>query len=182
MYKISYIGDGAQCEFAFAFPIFQPADVRTAIDSEIISDLEYNVFANPDLTGGNLVFAVAPASGTQVDVFRKIRLQRFIDYQPTAKIDPEQLNSDFNFLLEAFRDMEYIDIDLAQWKNIHDNILSMIQYTHDAISDKMSGGGVLGIYNNLISVLSNALPNLINDYGSITEPAPNENTDNYGSL
>jgi hypothetical protein len=182
MHKISFIGNGSQCEFAFAFPIFQPADVRAAINEEVVPNNGYNVFANADLIGGNVVFANPPATDAKIDIFRKIKLDRFIDYQPAAKIDPEKLNADFNFLLEAFRDMEYVDIDLAEWKNVHDNILTIIQQTHDLITDKLSGGGALGVYNNLVSVLSNALPLLINDYGSIAEPAPNENADDYGSL
>ena len=72
--------------------------------------------------------------------------------------------------------------DLSQWTNIHETVLNQINYVLETIQNKLSGGAVLGLYNNLVSVLSNALPNLINDYGSITEEAPNENSDDYGSL
>ena len=61
-------------------------------------------------------------------------------------------------------------------------MLNKIDYTLDVISDKLSGGSVLGLYYNLLNVLDNALPNLINDYGSVTEEADNENSDDYGSL
>ena len=57
-----------------------------------------------------------------------------------------------------------------------------MNYVLQTIEDKLSGGAVLGLYNNLLSVLNNALPNLINDYGSVTEEAPNENNDDYGSV
>ena len=57
-----------------------------------------------------------------------------------------------------------------------------MEYTNRVIEDKLSGGAVLGLYRNLLSVLSNALPVLINDYGLITEMAPNENNDDYGIL
>ncbi len=57
-----------------------------------------------------------------------------------------------------------------------------IDYTHAVIQDKLSGGAVLGLYRNLLGVLENALPKLINDYGYITESAPNENADDYGVL
>ena len=69
-----------------------------------------------------------------------------------------------------------------QETNIHDDIKSLIEYTHNVIADKLSGGAVLGLYRNLLGVLENALPNLINDYGSITDAAPNENIDDYGIL
>jgi hypothetical protein len=57
-----------------------------------------------------------------------------------------------------------------------------MEYTLSVIKDKMSGGTVLGLYRNLVSVLQNALPKLINDYGLITDAAPNENRDDYGIL
>ena len=115
-------------------------------------------------------------------IFRKISLSRTIDYQPTHRIDPEDLNSDFNFLLSAFQDLHSVNADLVEWTNIHDDIKSLIDYTHNVISDKLGGGAVLGLYRNLLGVLENAMPTLINDYGSITDPAPNENRDDYGVL
>ena len=92
------------------------------------------------------------------------------------------MNSDFNFLLAAFQDLRAVDVDLSTWKNTHDNVVSFLNYTLNVVQDKLSGGGVLGLYNNLVSVLAGALPELITDYGSITEPAPSENNDDYGVL
>lgn len=183
MYKISYIADGQTTEFAFSFPFFQPADVHVALnDSVSPSGVNYTVLPNEDFSGGNVVFDIAPAESIRVDIFRKISLSRTIDYQPTRRIDPEDLNTDFNFLLSAFQDLRAIDIDLSEWSNIHDNIKSLIEYTYSVIQDKIGGGGVMGLYRNLLAVLNNALPDLINDYGYITESAPNENRDDYGIL
>lgn len=183
MYKISYTADGTTTEFAFAFPFFQTADIHVAINNNINeTGPAYTVIPNADFTGGNVVFDVAPDADTKIDIFRQISLSRTIDYQPTQKIDPENLNADFNFLLSAFRDLHSVDIDLAQWVNRHDDIKSLIDYTHAVIKDKLSGGAVLGLYRNLLSVLENALPNLINDYGYVTDGAPNENADDYGVL
>ncbi len=78
--------------------------------------------------------------------------------------------------------MRRTDIDIATWQNTHDNVKAFLEYTNNLVQDKLSGGGVLGIYNNLVSVLAGALPQLINDYGYITDPAPNENRDDYGIL
>jgi hypothetical protein len=183
MYKISYVADGTTTEFAFAFPFFQNADVRVAIN-DIICAPEHNfaIMPNEDFTGGNIVFDLAPVADTKIDIFRQISLSRIIDYQPTKKIDPEDLNSDFNFLLSAFQDLRQIDIDTLEWQNRHDDIKNLMEYTHQVIEDKLSGGSVLGLYRNLLCVLSNALPVLINDYGLITETAPNENNDDYGIL
>ncbi|MBR5904099.1 MAG: hypothetical protein IKZ49_01030 [Alphaproteobacteria bacterium] len=182
MYKISYIGDGDETEFVFAFPFFQEADVKVAIDNVVLSEEEYDVNPDDDFNGGLVVFNTPPDDGAVIDIFRQISLNRIIDYQPTAKIDPEDLNSDFNFLVAAFQDLRNIDIDLSQWANIHDTLLSKVNYTLSLIEDKMSGGAVLGLYNNLLNVLNGALPLLINDYGSVTESAGYENNDDYGSI
>ena len=181
MYKVSYTGDGQTTEFVFAFPFFQVADVHIAIDEIEISS-GFSVVPNDNFTGGRVVFTQAPSANSQIDIFRQISLSRIIDYQPTAKIDPEDLNSDFNFLLAAFQDLRAVDVDLSEWANTHDNVVNFLNYTLGVIEDKLSGGSVLGLYNNLVSVLASALPVLINDYGSITEPAPGENNDDYGVL
>lgn len=182
MYKISYVTDGQTTEFSFAFPFFQTADIHIALNDVLVDDIPYSVVPNEDYSGGNIVFETAPGADMRLDIFRKISLSRTIDYQPTAKIDPENLNSDFNFLLAAFQDLRAVDIDLSEWTNKHDNIKTLIDYTHQVISDKLSGGAVLGLYNNLLSVLDGALPKLINDYGYVTELAPNETRDDYGIL
>lgn len=182
MYKISYIGDGENTEFVFSFPFFQESDVKVSIDNEILNDTQYDVNPNDDFSGGLVVFGTAPQSGKTIDIFRQIDLSRVIDYQPTAKIDPEDLNSDFNFLVAALQDIRNIDINLAEWSNIHDTILNKIDYAISTIEDKLSGGAVLGLYYNLVSVLNDALPQLINDYGSVAETADNVNNDDYGSI
>lgn len=181
MYKISYVADGATTEFDFSFPFFQVADVHVAIN-ECASGLNYTVIPNEDFSGGRIIFDMAPDADDKIDIFRKISLSRIIDYQPTKKIYPEDLNADFNFLLSAFQDLNDIDVDLSEWQNTHDNIKSLIDYTLRVIEDKLSGGAVMGLYRNLLGVLENALPKLINDYGSVTEIAPNETRDDYGIL
>ena len=166
MYKISYTGDGATTEFPFAFSFFQNADVHVAIDEVLQSDASgiYSVVPNDDFSGGTIVFQTAPAA------------------RATMPIDVAALNADFNFLLEAFRDLRTVDVDLTQWANTFDNVKSFLDYNLRVIQDKLSGGGVMGLYNNLVSVLDGALPKLINDYGLITDVAPNENRDDYGIL
>lgn len=182
MYKISYTGDGVTCEYLFAFPFFQTADICVAVDERALTASEFGVYPNEDLTGGTVIFPSAPANGARIDIYRQVTLSRVIDYQPTAKIDPEDLNTDFNFLLAALRDVRQIDVDITQWQNTHDNVKAFLEYTNNLVTDKLGGGGALGVYNNLVSVLAGALPLLINDYGYITDPAPNENRDDYGVL
>lgn len=182
MYKISYTGDDVTTEFMFAFPFFQNEDVRVSVNNVLLADSQYGVWPNENMDGGTITLAIAPVAGDVIDIFRSISLKRIVDYQPTAKIDPEDLNTDFNLLLEAFKDLQSIDIDLVEWKNVHDNVMSFMKYTLNIVEDKLSGGGVLGLYKNLVSVLDDALPKLINDYGSVTQPASSQYNDDYGIL
>lgn len=182
MYKISYTADGETTEYLFAFPFFQEGDVRVAINDSVQPTSAYGVIANPSMDGGTVVLASAPVAGAKIDIFRQVLLSRIVDYQATAKIDPEDLNADFNMLVEAFRDLDEIKIDLSEWANTHSNVVEMISYTKNLIEDKMGGGATMGLFRNLVSVLDGALPKLINDYGSVAEPAPNETRDDYGLL
>ena len=178
MYKISYVGDGESTEFSFSFPFFQESDIKVSIDNEILNTTQYDVNPNDGFDGGLVVFSTAPQQDKKIDIFRQVDLSRVIDYQPTAKIDPEDLNADFNFLLAALQDIRTIDVDLAQWANVHDTLLTKIDYVISTIEDNMSGGAILGLYYNLVSVLDE----LINDYGSVDEDADDENNDDYGSI
>ncbi len=182
MYKISYDSDGVTTEYVFAFPFFQDADVCVAVDDVRLAPEKYAVIINEDFTGGTVILATAPDIGARIDIFRHISLSRVVDYQPTAKIDPEDLNADFNFLLEAFRDLNAVDIDVAEWANTHDTVMQFLHYNMQVVQDKLSGGGVMGLYNNLVSVLAGALPKLINDYGYITDAADVTISDDYGVL
>ena len=122
MYKISYVADGVTTEFAFSFPFFQCADICVAIDGVICApEHNFAIMPNEDFSGGNIVFDTAPVADTKIDIFRQISLSRTIDYQPTERIDPENLNSDFNFLLSAFQDFRQINFD---------SYLSAFAYVH----------------------------------------------------
>lgn len=182
MYKISYVSDGTTTEYEFLFPFFQAADVRVAIDEQILEPNKYSVIENTAFDGGRIVFCSSPAPDARIDIYRQVALSRTVDYQPTAKIDAEHLNSDFNFLLEALKDLHAPNVDIEQWRNTHTNVIDFLEYTNSLIQDKMTGGGVLGLYRNLIMVLDNVRPNLINDYGFITSTTPSDKSDDYGLL
>lgn len=182
MYKVSYTGDGINTEFLFAFPYFKTQDIKVAFNNVLQDSSTYSVVTNEDFNGGTVVFELPPAKDCHIDIFRQVYLKRSIDYQPTAKIDPEDLNADFNLLLEALKDVRGIELDLSEWANIHEETLRFLKYNLTVIEDKLTGGSVMGLYNNLVAVLESALPKLVNDYGLITDPADIELSDDYGVL
>ena len=182
MYKNSYTADGTQTEFLFAFPFFQDGDINVLVDNQLQTTDKYSVIANDTFDGGTVIFSDAPLAGTRIDILRKIMLKRVIDYQPTAPIDPEDLNTDFNQLIAAMNDIDAINIDLVQWANIHEQTLKFLDYNMQVIQDKMSGGGVMGLYKNLISILECAAPHFINDYGTLDNISMDADCDDYGVL
>jgi len=148
MLKVSYVADGFQNEFAFDFEFFQPRDIRVAVNDSMMPQTEYNLaHAEDNMRGGTISFANPPENGVRIDIFRRIHLERFIDYQPTARIEPEHLNADFKFLLEAFKDLKGVEIDLAEWKNIHCNVIVLLE-----------------------AVLATGVLKTNEDYGSIADP------------
>lgn len=149
--------------------------------SGVVDVDNYTVQSGADMSGGTVILTMAPVVGTRIDIIRKTTLSRVIDYQSTKQIDPENLNTDFNLLMAAIQDLNISNDDWQRANEYHD-MMTFLEYTNNLISDKMSGGGTLGIYKNLVSVLDGALPALINDYGLITDSVPNENCDDYGIL
>jgi len=124
--KITFTGDGQQNEFHFNFRYFQPTDVRVYIDGNLVATANYAVLptlsmpdypdsvTNPGIIGGTVVFAIAPELDTKINIIRKIALERVIDYQPTAKINPTDLNTDFDFILEYLKDLSDLGIDIDE--------------------------------------------------------------------
>lgn len=110
MPKISYVGNGTTTEFAFDFPFYENTNIfvtknnATATGYTIIGT-SAGQNANIPYTGGKVVFDVAPSIIDTITIKRKLPLNRVVDYQPTAKIDPTTLNQDMNYNIEVLKDM-----------------------------------------------------------------------------
>ncbi|MDR1696854.1 MAG: hypothetical protein LBR41_01370 [Rickettsiales bacterium] len=141
MHQISYTSDGGTSEFFFNIKWFNPSDIQVAIDDVPTVPSAYSVRA-PDAAGvapfigGRVIFENPPAAGRVIKISRRIALARPIDYQSTEKITPEQLNADFDYILEALRDMGAVNADdsriaelVVQLAALGD--ISKIAYTSD---------------------------------------------------
>ena len=142
MYMIKYTGDGATTEFEFEFPFFKFADIKISVNSVILTDGSFSIITSDTpkydgmYTGGRVVFTVAPVSGAEIRIWRKIDLSRTIDYQPTLPIKPDNLNADFNFLLEYLKDLYELDGDVA-------NIENALEFL-DTIAEQIEALGDIG--------------------------------------
>jgi microcystin-dependent protein len=87
--KVSYSGNGSTTVFAYTFKIFADADltviVRTdSTGAEVTKTLttDYTVSGAGNVSGGNVTFVTAPASGETVVIKRNLALTQSTDYTP----------------------------------------------------------------------------------------------------
>ena len=111
MQKVSYMGNGETTEFTFNFPYFENSNVIVTKNNEPATG--YQVIGTPGgvdadipYTGGKVVFETAPTALDSITIARALPLERTIDYQPTAKIDPTTLNQDMNYMMEVLKDLQ----------------------------------------------------------------------------
>lgn len=110
MNKFTYMGNGSTKAFGFTFPFFDKDDVVVSVNGSIatsgyiITLTENGDNSDYPYIGGTVKFNNAPISTDTITIYRQIVPTRPIDYQPTEEIEPEDLNQDFNFLLELVRD------------------------------------------------------------------------------
>ena len=130
MFEITFPNPGADVAvFHFDFPFFQAADINVELDGELLSPAQYNLvpkqgaaISGIPYVGGHVEFSAAP--GGSVRIFRRLRLQRDISYQPTEPILAVSLNRDFNFLLNVAKELgllvEHIRISVESLDELGD--------------------------------------------------------------
>ena len=154
MNEIIYYGDGQTKDFVFDFPFFLASDVHVKLNGSImnsgyqVTGVKSTEPADIPYSGGTVTFATAPKSSDKIELFRKIGLERVVDYQPTKKIDPQALNQDFSFLLETLKDFNAL---INSFSDKYSEILESESYESfsaklDNINQKLSSlGGVENI-------------------------------------
>lgn len=166
MNEITYSGDGKTKSFVFNFPFFLTSDVLVKVNGVLITEgyevsgVKNSEPADIPYSGGTVTFSAAPASTAEIVIARKIGLERVVDYQPTQKIDPQALNQDFSFLLEALKDF---DSAVTTFSNKYAEIIESESYESfseklDNINQKLTAlGGVDNIGKKSdITALQNA--------------------------
>ena len=122
--KNIFTGDGNTSEFFFTFPFFTKDDIRVQINgvSQTTGFALHPNFIGPDadipFNGGRIDMQAPPPIGARVEIFRRMRLDRKIDYQPTERIRTQNLNQDFNFAIEALKDFAASIENFGQISNL----------------------------------------------------------------
>lgn len=146
MQKVSCMGDGSTTEFYFDFPFYTNTDIIVLKNTQITTDytvIGTQIGSNADMPyiGGKIVFNVAPAATDSITIYRHLPLTRIVDYQPTEKINPTNLNQDMNYMMEVLKDMQdKFDTFTEQYNDIvnkesTENLLSKIHYINELIDN-----------------------------------------------
>lgn len=111
MQKVSYIYSGETRTFYFNFPYFEKSNIVVTVDNKPAP--AYNVIGNkgglnPDFpfSSGRIVFEKPLKKFETITIERHLPIARIVDFQPTVKITPMDLNLDMNNTLELLKDLK----------------------------------------------------------------------------
>lgn len=165
MNKHNFIGDGKTKHFYFTFPFFTKNDVIVEINGKVATDFGLyctlnTLNADIPFSGGKVSFTKAPKTADIITIYRKLELNRVVDYQPSAKISPVVLNQDMNFMLEVLKDMQNKLVEFAsKYSEIMDKESTQVLLTQiNAVTDEIT---------NVISEITN-IRTEIADLGDIS--------------
>lgn len=184
MNKFIFSGNGKNKDFYFTFPFFSKADIIVKVNNNLATG--YGVFCIPGsgnndfpFTGGHIHFAVAPKSTDVVTIERKLQLNRLIDYQPTAPLNPTTVNQDMNYFFELLKDVKSELLGFAEtYKEFTDTesaqeLLARI----DAVIEEIDDLGDISTITSSISELGSSITSLTNSLNSLTSTVGTHTTD-----
>lgn len=127
MQKVTYIYSGETQTFYFNFPYIEKSNIVVTVDGKPAP--AYNVIGisgglNPDFpfSSGKIVFVKPLKMFQSITIERHLPYKRPVDFQPTEKITPMDINLDMNNTLELLKDLkDEVDDIKNKYKDITDN-------------------------------------------------------------
>ncbi|MBR4507278.1 MAG: hypothetical protein IKP24_01960 [Alphaproteobacteria bacterium] len=111
MQRVTYIYSGETQTFYFNFPYIEKSNIVVTVDGKTAP--AYNVIGvkgglNPDFpfSSGRIVFVKPLKMFQSITIERHLPYERPVDFQPTAKISPMDLNLDMNNTMELLKDLK----------------------------------------------------------------------------
>ena len=126
MQRVTYIYSGETQTFYFNFPYIEKSNIVVTVDGKPAP--AYNVIGvkgglNPDFpfSSGRIVFVKPLKMFQSITIERHLPYERPVDFQPTAKISPMDLNLDMNNTIELLKDLkDEVDDLRSKYKDITD--------------------------------------------------------------
>jgi hypothetical protein len=104
---VTRIGDGVTTSFPFSFEILSETVVKVSyiVGSSLVpaTPSTYTIVLSPDLSGGDIIFTVAPVNGTKIYIFRETDQTQLVSVSPQQAYNPkvtEQVWDKLTFIMQ----------------------------------------------------------------------------------
>jgi hypothetical protein len=101
--RIQYAANGIQTAFTFPFPIFNAGDLEVWLGTVKQSPTAYSLSGVGISSGGTVLFAAAPATGSRVTLRRRLAIGRTSDFQSDGLIRANVLNDELDYQTAAIQ-------------------------------------------------------------------------------
>lgn len=102
----TFTANGATVDFSFSFKVLREQDLRVSVAGLLKTlNVDYTVTGVGVEAGGSVTFAVAPAYGAEVIVYRQTEIARPEDYQTAGDLPAATLNLDYDRLWMAIQEL-----------------------------------------------------------------------------
>ena len=137
----SFAANGITTVFPYAYLLLSSGDLQVTLDGVVLTS-GFTISGVGSVTGGNVTFAVAPASGTLI-LRRKMSLSRLVDYVEAGDLLASTLNLDLDRIWMV---MQGLQSDATRSIKLPEETLTDQTITDDAATraSKLLGFDVLG--------------------------------------
>lgn len=159
--RVHYVADGVQTGFTYPFPIFEEGDIAVLRDA-VPSSYGYAVTGAGQSAGGTLVFAEAPAAGTQITILRRLPIARVTDFQSNGVLRAATLNDELDSQMASLQEVRD-DVSGAVRLDLSEAPSGTVLPLRQARADKLLGFDSVGevtVYDRT-GVLAAAYPHAI---------------------
>lgn len=104
----AYTGNGSATQFAYNWYLVYASDIAIQIEGVTVPSNQYTVTGIGNVTGGNVVFNTAPATGARILMQRDVPLERLTNYIDNGDLLAQTVNADFDRIWMALQDVNTI--------------------------------------------------------------------------
>ena len=130
--KVAYIGNGIATTFAIPFPFLEKTHLKVY---QLLNNVQTDR-TDWTISGGNMVFATAPANDAQIVIMREVPLTQETDYRENEVLPAETLERNFDKLTMQVQQLKE-QADRAVTVDVFDDTeaASLIPSIRQAVSD-----------------------------------------------
>ena len=135
--KVAYIGNGVATSFAIPFSFLEPGHLKVY---QLLNNIQTER-TDWTVSGGNMVFATAPAENAQIVIMRKVPLTQETDYRENEILPAETLERNFDKLtmqVQQLKEQADRAVTVGMFSNTDPSVLVDDIEVLYAIRDKIS--------------------------------------------